>query len=185
MRSIVTLSGLSNIRITGRHLRNGERLLMHTLRRSKEECSAIGALHAPVEIHRSDVVPSKRPSGLPLPTNTIQDLSDILLEGCRFPARKSKVGEKNLVLPSEAVKRNPIWMRAQKLSKAPLRYSAVLRFEPASFLPTTNLSGCHAKKACKTVDGEDRESMNLVYRIIKPRNLRTNGFHTMGRASRD
>jgi hypothetical protein len=110
-----------------------------------------------------------------LPTNTVQDLADILLEGCRFLARKSKINEKNLVLPS----------RPQKLSKALLRYSAVLRFEPASFLPTTNLSWCHAKKVCKTVDRENRESMNLVYRIIKPRNLRTDGFHAMARASRD
>jgi hypothetical protein len=120
-----------------------------------------------------------------LPTNTVQDLADILLEGRRFLARESKINEKNLVLPSEAVKRNPIWMRTQKLSQALLRYSAVLRFEPASFLPTTNLSWCRAKKVCQTVDCENRESMNLVYRIIKPRNLRTNGFHAMGRASRD
>jgi hypothetical protein len=120
-----------------------------------------------------------------LPTNAVQDLADILLEGRRFLARKSKINEKNLVLPSEAVKRNPIWMRPQKLSKALLRYSAVLRFEPASFLPTTNLSWCHAKKVCKTVDRENRESMNLVYRIIKPRNLRTDGFHAMAGASRD
>jgi hypothetical protein len=120
-----------------------------------------------------------------LPTNTVQNLADILLEGCRFPARKSNIDQKHLVLPSEAVERNPIWMRTQKLSKALLRYSTVLRFEPASFLPTTNLSGCHAKKVCKTVDRENRESMNLVYRIIKPRNLRTDGFHAMACASRD
>jgi hypothetical protein len=155
------------------------------LRRSKEECPAIGALLAPAEIYRGNVVPSKGPPWFPLPTNTVQDLADILLEGCRFLARESKINEKNLVLPTEAVKRNPIWMRPQKLSKALLRYSAVLRFEPASFLPTTNLSWCHAKKGGKTVDRENRESMNLVYRIIKPRNLRTNGFHAMGRASRD
>jgi hypothetical protein len=148
-------------------------------------CPAIGALLAPAEIHRSDVVPSKRPPWLPLPTNAVQDLADILLEGRRIPARKSKINEKNLVFPSEAVKRNPIWMRTQKLSKGLLRYSAGLRFEPAAFLPTTNLSGCHAKKVCKTVDRENRESMNLVYRIIKPRNLRTDGFHAMARASRD
>jgi hypothetical protein len=155
------------------------------LRRSKEECPAIGALLAPAEIYRGNVVPSKGPPWFPLPTNTVQDLADILLEGCRFLARKSKINEKNLVLPSEAVKRNPIWMPTQKLSKALLRYSAGLRFEPASFLPTTNLSWCHAKKVCKTVDRENRESMNLVYRIIKPRNLRTDGFHAMARASRD
>jgi hypothetical protein len=185
LRCIVTIPGLSNIRITGLHLRNGERLLTHTLRRSKEECPAIGALLAPAEIYRGNVVLSKGPPWLPLPTNTVQDLADILLEGRRFLARKSKINEKNLVLPSEAVKRNPIWMRPQKLSKALLRYSAVLRFEPASFLPTTNLSWCHAKKGGKTVDRENRESMNLVYRIIKPRNLRTDGFHAMARASRD
>jgi hypothetical protein len=155
------------------------------LRRSKEECPAIGALLAPAEICRGNVVPSKGPPWFPLPTNTVQDLANILLEGRRFLAGKSKINEKNLVLPSEAVKRNPIWMRTQKLSKAILRYSAVLRFEPASFLPTTNLSWCHAKKVCKTVDCENRESMNLVYRIIKPRNLSTDGFHAMGRASRD
>jgi hypothetical protein len=120
-----------------------------------------------------------------LPTNTVQDLADILLEGCRFLARKSNIDQENLVLPSEAVKRDPIWMPTQKLSKALLRYSAGLRFEPASFLPTTNLSWCHAKKGGKTVDRENRESMNLVYRIIKPRNLRTDGFHAMARASRD
>jgi hypothetical protein len=120
-----------------------------------------------------------------LPTNTVQDLADILLEGCRFLARKSNIDQENLVLPSEAVKRNPIWMRPQKLSKAILRYSAGLRFEPASFLPTANLSRCHAKKGGKTVDRENRESMNLVYRIIKPRNFRTDGFHAMARASRD
>ena len=160
-------------------------LLTHTLRRSREVSLAIGALLASAEIHRSNIGLSKRPPWLPLPTNTVQDLADILLEGCRFLARESKINEKNLVLPSEAVKRNPIWMRAQKLFKALLRYSAVLRFEPASFLPTTNLSGCHAKKACQTVDRENRESMNLVYRIIKPRNLRTDGFHAMARASRD
>jgi hypothetical protein len=155
------------------------------LRRSKEERPAIRALLAPAEIYRGNVVPSKRPPWLPLPTNTVQDLADILLEGRRFPARKSKINEKNLVLPSEAVKRNPIWMRTQKLSKALLRYSAGFRFEPASFLPTANLSRCHAKKGGKTVDRENRESMNLVYRIIKPRNLRTDGFHAMARASRD
>jgi hypothetical protein len=148
-------------------------------------CPAIGALLAPAEIYRAYVVPSKGPPWLPLPTNTVQDLADILLEGRRFPAGKSKINEKNLVLPVEAFKRNPIWMPTQKLSKALLRYSAVLRFEPASFLPTTNLSGCHAKKVCQTVDREDRKSMNLVYRIIKPRNLRTDGFHAMARASRD
>jgi hypothetical protein len=120
-----------------------------------------------------------------LPPNAVQDLADILLEGRRIPARKSKINEKNLVLPPEAVKWNPVWMRTQKLSKALLRYSAVLRFEPASFLPTTNLSWCHAKKVRKTVDRENRESVNLVYRIIKPRNLRTDGFHAMARASRD
>jgi hypothetical protein len=146
---------------------------------------AIGGLLAPAKIYRGDVVPSKRPPWLPLPTNTVQDLADILLEGCRFLARKSKINEKNLVLPSEAVKRNPIWVPTQKLSKALLRYSAGLRFEPASFLPTTNLSWCHAKKGGKTVDRENRESMNLVYRIIKPRNLRTDGLHAMARASRD
>jgi hypothetical protein len=148
-------------------------------------CPAIGALLAPAEIHRGNVAPSKRPPWLPLPTNTVQDLADILLEGCRFPARKSKIDEKNLVLPSEAVKGDPVCMHTQKLSKALLRYSAVLRFEPASFLPTANLSWCHAKKICQTVDRENRESMNLVYRIIKPRNLRTDGFHAMARASRD
>ena len=74
-------------------------------------CPAIGALLAPAEIYRGNVVPSKRPPWLPLPTNTVQDLADILLEGRRFLARKSKIDEKNLVLPSEAVKRNPIWMR--------------------------------------------------------------------------
>jgi hypothetical protein len=155
------------------------------LRRSKEERPAIRALLAPAEIYRGNVVPSKRPPWLPLPTNTVQDLADILLEGCRFLARKSNIDQKNLVLPTEAVKRNPIWMPTQKPSQALLRYSAVLRFEPASFLPTTNLSGCHAKKVCQTVDRENRESMNLVYRIIKPRNLRTDGFHAMARASRD
>jgi hypothetical protein len=120
-----------------------------------------------------------------LPTNTVQDLADILLEGCRFLARKSKINEKNLVLPPEAVKRNPIWVRTQKLSKAVLRYSAGLRFEPATFLPTTNLSWCHAKKGGKVVDRENRESMNLVYCIIKPRNLRSDGFHAMACASRN
>jgi hypothetical protein len=155
------------------------------LRRSKEECPAIGALLAPAEIHRGNVAPSKRPPWFPLPTNTVQDLADILLEGRRFPARKSKINEKNLVLASEAVKRDPVCMHTQKLSKALLRYSAGLRFEPASFLPTTNLSWCHAKKGGKTVDRENRESMNLVYRIIKPRNLRPDGFHAMARASRD
>jgi hypothetical protein len=185
LRCIVTIPGLSNIRITGLHLRNGERLLTHTLRRSKEECPAIGALLAPAGIYRGNVVPSKGPPWFPLPTNTVQDLADVLLEGCCFPARKSKINEKNLVLPSKAVKRNPIWMRAQKLSKALLRYSAGLRFEPAPFLPTTNLSGCNVKKVRKTVDRENRESMNFVYRIIKPRNFRPDGFHAMARASRD
>jgi hypothetical protein len=146
---------------------------------------AVGALLALAEIHRSNIALSKGPPWFPLPSNTVQNFANILFESCRFLARKSKINEKNLVLPSEAVKRNPIRMRTQKLSKALLRYSAVLRFEPASFLPTTNLSWCHAKKGGKTVDRENRVSMNLVYRIIKPRNLRTDGFHAMTRASRD
>jgi hypothetical protein len=91
-----------------------------------------------------------------LPTNTVQDLADILLEGCRFLARKSNIDQENLVLPSEAVKRDPIWMPTQKLSKALLRYSAGLRFEPASFLPTTNLSWCHAKKGGMSMAAKNR-----------------------------
>jgi hypothetical protein len=131
------------------------------------------------------VTASKRSPWLPLPTNTVQDIANILFEGCRFRARKSKIDEINLVLPPEPVKRNSIRMCPQKLSEALLRYSAVLRVEPALVLPTPNLSRRNTKEGCQGVSRKDHKPMNFVYPIIKARNLRTDGFHGVARAGRD
>jgi hypothetical protein len=76
-------------------------------------------------------------------------------------------------------------MRPQKPSQAFLRYSAVLRFEPALVLPAPNLSRSNTKEGCKRVSRKDRKPMNFVYPKIKARNLRTDGFHGVARAGRD
>ncbi len=131
------------------------------------------------------VIPPNRPTWLPLPTNAVQNLADILLEGCGVRGRKPKIDEKNLILPSKAVKWNSIRMRTQKLTKALLSYSAVLRFEPPAFSPTTNLPGGHMKTGCKSVGRENRKSMNFFHFIIEPCNLRTDGFHGVTSASCD
>ena len=67
-------------------------------------------------VHCGGVTASKRAPWLPLPANTVQDIADIPFEGCHFRARKSKIDEINLVLASEAVKRNSIRMCPQKIS---------------------------------------------------------------------
>ena len=136
-------------------------------------------------VHCGGVTASWRAPWLPLPANTVQDIANVLFESCRFRARKSKIDEINLVLPSEAVKRNSIRMCPQKISQALLGYSAVLRFEPALVLPTPNLSRRNTKEGCKGVSRKDRKPMNFVYPIIKARNLRTDGFHGVARAGRN
>jgi hypothetical protein len=61
-------------------------------------------------IHSGNVAPSNQPARLPLPANAVQNLADILSEGCRFPRGKSEIDEEDLVFPLEAVKRNLIWV---------------------------------------------------------------------------
>ena len=145
----------------------------------------IRVLLSVADVHCVGVTALKGSPWLPLPANTVQDAADILFEGCRFRARKSKIDQINLVLPSEAVKRNSIRMCPQKISQALLRYSAVLRFEPALVLPTPNLSRRNTKEGCKGVSRKDCKPMNFVYPIIKARNLRTDGFHGVARAGRN
>jgi hypothetical protein len=118
------------------------------------------------------VSPSNRPPRLPFLTNAIENLANISLEGRPLRSGKPNVHQKNLIGPSEAVKRDSIWMRAQELAQALFRNFAALRFEPASFLPTPNLSRRHEKHGCKSVDRENRGSVNLVRFVIKPRKLR-------------
>src|ERR1035438_229988 len=76
-------------------------------------------------------------------------------------------------------------MRTQKPFNAVLRYSVVLRFEPASFPPTADLSRRHVKTGYKIVRREYFGSMNLVRRVIEPRKLRADGLHAVARAGRD
>src|ERR1017187_8148987 len=76
-------------------------------------------------------------------------------------------------------------MRTQKPFNALFRYSAVLRFEPASFPPTADLSRRHVKTGYKIVRRKYVGSMNLVRRMIEPRKLRTDGLHAVARAGRD
>jgi hypothetical protein len=88
---------------------------------------AVGAFPAPVDAYRGNVIASKRPPWLSLPTNAVQNLADVFLEVCLFPAGESKIDEIDLGLPLEAAKLNPVWVRSEKLAKALLRYSAVSR----------------------------------------------------------
>jgi len=85
---------------------------------SNKSCAVITilVLLAVTGVHCGGVTASKRAAWLPLPTNTVQDIADILFEGCGLRARKSKIDEINLVLASEAVKRNSIRMCPQKIS---------------------------------------------------------------------
>ena len=154
---------------------------------SNKSCAVITilVLLAVTGVHCGGVTASNLAPWLPLPANTVQDIADILFEGCHFRAWKSEIDEINLVLASEAVKWNSIRMCPQKLSQALLRYSAVLRFELALVLPTPNLSRRNTKEGCKGVSRKDRKPMNFVYPIIKARNLRTDGFHGVARAGRD
>src|ERR1017187_7967274 len=76
-------------------------------------------------------------------------------------------------------------MRTQKPFNAVLRYSVVLRFEPASFPPTADLSRRHVKTGYKIVRREYFGSTNLVRRMIEPHKLRTDGLHAAARAGSD
>ena len=154
---------------------------------NNERCFVIvtWGLCALAEVHCGAATPSDRAARLSLPTDTVQNVSDVLFEGCRFGSRKSKVDKINLVLPSEAVERDSIWMCPQEPSNALLRYSAVLRFEPAVFLPTPNPSRCNTKKGCKTVSRKSRKPMNFVHTIVKARELRADRLHGVPRAERD
>src|ERR1039457_2638724 len=76
-------------------------------------------------------------------------------------------------------------MRTQKPFNALLRYSAVLRLEPASLPPPADLSRRHVKTGYKIVRRKHFGSMNLVRRVIEPRKLRADGLPAVARAGRD
>ena len=97
------------------------------------------------------------PPWLPLPTNTVQNLADILLEVCRVLGGISQIDETNLICPWEAVKCDSIRVRTEEFFNALPGYSAVLRSEPASLPPTANLPGRHMKKGSKSVGRVNRQ----------------------------
>ena len=76
-------------------------------------------------------------------------------------------------------------MGTQELSDALLGYSTVLGFEPAVFLPTSDLSRRNLKQICQTIDRKYRKSVDFVHFICEPRDLGADGFHAVASSDRD